>query len=116
MNIKRKESNYLCYDVEKEMVVRYMMVLTQIFVKMEYILSVYNFSDKDGPKIQSWMSNKPPRNLRLCTLKKAVSQNELLINDITDVDSKNKRKYNTTEEDKVKPKNMKSKILNLLVD
>ena len=70
---KRNQSNDACCDVEKEMVVRYMTVLTQLFVKMEDILSFYNFADKDGPRIQNWLSNKSPQHPRMCTLKKTWS-------------------------------------------
>ena len=67
---KRKQNNKECCDVEKEMVIRYMTVLTQIFVIMDDILLFYYFSDKDGPRIQRWISNKSPRYPLLCTLKK----------------------------------------------
>ena len=87
---KSKQSNDSCCDVEKEMVVRYMTVLTQLFVKLEDILSFYNFSDKDDPRIANWLSNKSPRHPRQCTLKKYGVQEEIMINKITDVSSKKK--------------------------
>ena len=94
------------------MVVRYMTVLTQISVTMEDILSFYNFSDKDGPRIVTWLSDKSPQHPWLYMLKKSGSQNEMLINEITDVASKNKRKYNTMAEDEVKRKNISKSIKN----
>jgi hypothetical protein len=39
----RKHTNDACSSIEKEMVVRYMTVLTQIFVTMKDILSFYFF-------------------------------------------------------------------------
>ena len=89
---KRKKNNNACCDVEKEMVVRYMTVLTQLFVTMKDILSFYNFSDKDGPRIQNWLSNKSPRHPCQCTLKKHGVQEEIMINSITDGLSKKNRK------------------------
>jgi hypothetical protein len=52
-----KKSNDAFCGAEKEMVVRYMTVLTQLFVKMEDILPFYNFSDKDGPRIANWCNS-----------------------------------------------------------
>ena len=49
----RKDANNTCRGIEKEMVVRYMTVLTQIFVAMNDILSFYNFLGKDGPRISN---------------------------------------------------------------
>ena len=69
-------------SAEKEMVVRYMTVLTQLFVTMKDILPFYNFSDKDGPRIANWLSNKAPRLPRQCTLKKHGVQEEMLINEL----------------------------------
>jgi hypothetical protein len=66
----RKDTNEACCGIEKEMVVRYMTVLTQIFVAMKDILSFYNFLGKDGPRIANWLSNQSPRHPRKCTLKK----------------------------------------------
>ena len=57
---KRKQINFGTKSLESEMVNRYMIVLTQIFGNMEAILSFYNFLDKDGPRIQSWMSQGTP--------------------------------------------------------
>ena len=68
------------------------------------------------------MSNKSPRHPWMCTLKKAGTQNELLMNDISGVSSKHKRKNSTMAEDEVKRKNIsksikiKRRIINLLVD
>ena len=67
---ERNQVNPVTKILEKEMVVRYMTVLTQIFVIMDDILSFYNFLDKDGPRIQSWMSQGTPSLPWLCTLKK----------------------------------------------
>ena len=85
----RKKSNTAFFGAEKEMVVRYMTVLTQLFVTMKDILPFYNFSDKDGPRIQSWMSNNSPRHPQMFTLKNAEVQDEMLMNDLTGVASKN---------------------------
>ena len=46
----------------------------------------------------------------MCTLKKSGAQNEMLINEITDVASKKKRKYNTMAEDEVKKRNISKSI------
>ena len=70
-----------------------MTVLTQLFVIMKDILSFYNFSDKDGPRIANWLSNKSPRNPHQCMLKKHGVQEEMMINYLTDVASKKKRNY-----------------------
>ena len=50
----RKKSNTAFFGAEKEMVVRYITVLTQLFVTMKDILPFYNFSDKNGPRITSF--------------------------------------------------------------
>ena len=78
--------------------------------------------DKDGPRIQSWMSQGTPRLSRLCTLTKSGAQIEMLMNEITGVSSKIKRNFNPIAEDEKKKKiyqrliGMKRKIYNLLVD
>ena len=46
--------------LESEMVDKHMIVLKQIFVIIEAILSFYIFLDKDGPRIQSWMLQGTP--------------------------------------------------------
>ena len=46
----------------------------------------------------------------MCTLKKAEVQDEMLMNDVTDVASKNKSKLNTMAEDEVKQKNISESI------
>ena len=69
----RKHTNDACSGIEKEMVVRYMTVLTHLFVTMKDILSFYNFLGKDGPRIANWLSNKSPRLPSQCTLKKIWS-------------------------------------------
>ena len=48
---ERNQVNLVTKILEKKMVVRYMTVLTQIFVTMDDIISFYNCSDKDGPRI-----------------------------------------------------------------
>jgi hypothetical protein len=96
----RKDANDTCHGIEKEMVVRYMTVLTQIFVAMKDILSFYNFLGKDGPRIAYLLSNQSPRrHFRKCTLKKREVQDEMLMNSITDFSSNKKSKYNTIAED-----------------
>jgi hypothetical protein len=65
----RKKNNGACCDVKKKMVVRYMTVLTQLFVTMKDILPFYNFSNEDGPKIANQLSKKAPQQPRRCTLK-----------------------------------------------
>ena len=94
------------------MVVRYMTVLTQLFVTMKDILSFYNFLGKDGPRIANWLSNKSPRLPRQCTLKKYGVRDEMMINSITDFSSNKKRNYNTMAEDVVKRKNIAKSIKN----
>ena len=85
---------------------RCMIVLTQIFVNMEAILSFYNFLDKDGPRIQSWMSQGTPQLPWLCTLNNSRPQNEMWINDLTGVSSKSKRKFNTVADDEENKKHI----------
>ena len=50
---ERKQLNTATKSLNKEMVVRYMTVLTLIFVIMDDILSLCNFLDKDGPRIKA---------------------------------------------------------------
>ena len=54
----RKTQIKAFFEAEKEMIVRYMTVLTQVFVTMKDILLFYNFSDKDGPRIENMVVKK----------------------------------------------------------
>ena len=74
--------------------------------------TVICYNERHGPSIQRWLSDKSPQHPWLCMLKKDGAQNLMLTNEITDVVSKNKRKYNTMAEDEVKRKNISKSIKN----
>jgi hypothetical protein len=104
--IRKTKIKAFC-EAEKEMIVRYMTVLTQLFVTMQDILLFYNFSDKDGHRIANWLSKRAPRIPRLCTLKKYGVQQEMCVDKLLD---KKKRKFNTVAEDEVKRRNISRDI------